>query len=66
MCDDIGATVSELRLKGIEFRDAPQERSFGITTAMVLPGGVEILLYEPSPQNSRTSSELQISEIRVT
>ena len=47
MCDDLVATVSELRAKGIEFRDEPQERSFGITTTMVLPGGVEVLLYEP-------------------
>jgi hypothetical protein len=47
MCDDLAATVSELRAKGIEFRDEPQERSFGIATTMVLPGGVEVLLYEP-------------------
>ncbi len=47
MCDDIATTVSELRAKGIEFRDEPQEQSFGITTTMVLPGGVEVLLYEP-------------------
>jgi hypothetical protein len=47
ICDDIAATVSELRSKGIEFRDEPQERSFGVTTTMVLPGGVEVLLYEP-------------------
>jgi hypothetical protein len=47
MCDDIAATVSELRAKGIEFRDEPQERSFGITTTMVLPGDVEVVLYEP-------------------
>jgi catechol 2,3-dioxygenase-like lactoylglutathione lyase family enzyme len=47
MCDDIEATVSELRAKGIEFRDEPQERRFGIATTMVLPGGVEVLLYEP-------------------
>ena len=47
VCDDIAATVSELRAKGIEFRDEPHERSFGIATTMVLPGGVEVLLYEP-------------------
>jgi hypothetical protein len=47
ICDDISATVRELRAKGIEFRGEPQERSFGITTTMVLPGGVEVLLYEP-------------------
>jgi hypothetical protein len=48
MCDDIHATVSELREKGIEIRGEPQEESFGITTTMVLPGGVEVLLYQPT------------------
>jgi catechol 2,3-dioxygenase-like lactoylglutathione lyase family enzyme len=47
MCDDIGATVEQLRAKGIEFRGEPEDAGFGITTTMVLPGGVEILLYEP-------------------
>ena len=47
MCDDLEQTMSELRAKGIEFRGGPDEESFGITTTMLLPGGVEILLYEP-------------------
>jgi hypothetical protein len=47
MCDNLVATVEELRAKGIEFRGAPVDESFGVTTTMVLPGGVEILLYEP-------------------
>jgi catechol 2,3-dioxygenase-like lactoylglutathione lyase family enzyme len=47
MCDDIGATVAELRAKGIEIRGEPEDRGFGVVTTMVLPGGVEILLYEP-------------------
>jgi hypothetical protein len=38
--------MAELRAKGIEFRGEPEEESFGITTTMLLPGGVEILLYE--------------------
>jgi catechol 2,3-dioxygenase-like lactoylglutathione lyase family enzyme len=46
MCDDLQRTMAELRAKGIEFRGEPAEESFGITTTMVLPGGVEILLYE--------------------
>lgn len=56
ICDDIAATVSELRAKGIVFRDEPQERSFGITTTMVLPGGVEVLLYEPRHASPLTPS----------
>jgi catechol 2,3-dioxygenase-like lactoylglutathione lyase family enzyme len=46
MCDDLEATIEELRAKGIEFRGEPQDQGFGIVTTMLLPGGVEILLYE--------------------
>jgi hypothetical protein len=47
MCDDIGATVAELRSKGIEFDGEPRELGYGISVTMVLPGGTEIQLYEP-------------------
>lgn len=50
MCDDLERTMAELHAKGIEFRGEPQEESFGFTTTMLLPGGVEILLYEPRHQ----------------
>ena len=55
ICDDLERTMAELRAKGIEFRGEPEEESFGITTTMLLPGGVEILLYEP---RHRTPLEL--------
>jgi catechol 2,3-dioxygenase-like lactoylglutathione lyase family enzyme len=47
MCDGIHATTAELRAKGIEIRGEPEDRGFGVATTIVLPGGVEILLYEP-------------------
>jgi len=47
MCDDLDATVAELRDKGIEFRGEPEDESFGVTITMLLPGGVEVLLYQP-------------------
>ena len=47
MCDDINATVAELKAKGIEFKYEPNNAGFGIETTMVLPGGVEVQLYEP-------------------
>jgi hypothetical protein len=47
MCDDLEATMRELRGKGIEFRGDPRDESFGVTTTMLLPGGVELLLYQP-------------------
>ena len=47
MCDDIHATVRELRSKGIEVKGKPENEGFGITVMTVLPGGVEVMLYEP-------------------
>ena len=47
MCDDVVATVEELRSKGVEVRGEPRDLGFGVGTRIVLPGGVEVLLYEP-------------------
>jgi catechol 2,3-dioxygenase-like lactoylglutathione lyase family enzyme len=47
MCDDIDATIRELRAKGIEVKDGPTDEGFGITVMLGLPGGVEVMLYEP-------------------
>jgi hypothetical protein len=47
MCDDIAATVADLRGRGIEFQGEPEAMSWGVGATMVLPGGVEVLLYEP-------------------
>jgi hypothetical protein len=47
MCDDIHATVADLRTKGIQFDGEPKDEGYGITVTMTLPGGVEVMLYEP-------------------
>lgn len=47
MCDDIEETVAELKQHGIEFSSEPRDAGFGIEATMVLPGGVEVSLYEP-------------------
>ena len=47
MCDDIEATMSELSAKGVEFKDGPQDRGWGIAATLLLPGGAEVLLYQP-------------------
>ena len=47
MCDDIHATVRELRSKGIEVKGEPEDEGFGITVMTVLPGGVEVMVYQP-------------------
>lgn len=47
ICDDVQATVTELRQKGVEVRGEPEDKGFGVGVTIVLPGDVEILLYEP-------------------
>jgi hypothetical protein len=47
ICDDVTTTAAELREKGIEVRGEPEDLGFGIGTTIVLPGDVEVLLYEP-------------------
>ena len=47
MCDDIHTTIRELRAKGVEVTGEPRDEGFGITVMLRLPGGVEVMLYEP-------------------
>jgi hypothetical protein len=47
MCDDLTTTIANLRGRGVEFVGEPQDRGFGVTIMMRLPGGVEVMLYEP-------------------
>ena len=47
MCDDIHTTVAELRAAGIVVEGEPQDEGYGITTTLVLPGGLDVLLYQP-------------------
>lgn len=47
MCDDLDETIEELKGKGIQFKDEPVEAGFGKLIYMILPGNVEVMLYEP-------------------
>ena len=47
MCDDAHATVDELKRKGVEFSRPISDEGFGLMTAIKLPGGAELGLYEP-------------------
>ncbi|MGH2787462.1 MAG: VOC family protein [Actinomycetota bacterium] len=47
MCEDITQTILGLRAKGVEIRGDPIDEGWGITTTMLLPGDVEVMLYEP-------------------
>jgi hypothetical protein len=52
MCDDIVKSIEELRDRGIEVRGDPADEGWGITTTLVLPGDVEVMLYEPRHQTA--------------
>jgi predicted enzyme related to lactoylglutathione lyase len=47
MCDDIQATIQELRSRGVVVNGEPQDEGWGITVMLGFPGGVKIMLYEP-------------------
>jgi hypothetical protein len=47
LCDDVHATVDELKRKGVEFTREISEERWGIVTALRLPSGGELALYEP-------------------
>ena len=47
MCDDVHATVAELRARGVQIDGEPQDEGWGISVMMTLPGGTKVQLYEP-------------------
>jgi hypothetical protein len=47
MCDDLGATMAELRAKGVEFEGEPEDVGYGMVVTILLPGDAELTLYEP-------------------
>ncbi len=47
MCDNIGKTIAELRAKGVTVVGEPKDEGYGITTMLQLPGGCDVMLYEP-------------------
>jgi hypothetical protein len=47
MCDDIHATLEQLKAKGVEPTEEVTEASWGLTTTLRIPGGAELGLYEP-------------------
>jgi len=47
MCDDINTTIAELRAKGVGVAGEPKEEAYGITIMLNLPGGCDVMLYEP-------------------
>ena len=47
MCDDIEATVAELRAKGVAVREEVEDQGFGLVTEIDEPGAGWMMLYQP-------------------
>lgn len=47
MCDDIRKTAAELKSKGVTVKGEPEDEGWGITVMLTLPGGCDVMLYEP-------------------
>lgn len=47
MCDNLETTMGDLQSKGVEFGPV-EERTYGTVTTMHLPGGLRMMLYQPS------------------
>jgi hypothetical protein len=47
MCEDVHATAASLRARGVELVRPVSDQGFGLMTAIRLPGGGELGLYEP-------------------
>jgi predicted enzyme related to lactoylglutathione lyase len=46
-CDDIEATVSEMKAKGVEFTGPVEDHGYGLVTHFKVPGGFKVQLYQP-------------------
>jgi catechol 2,3-dioxygenase-like lactoylglutathione lyase family enzyme len=47
LCDDVAATVRDLRERGAQFAGDPEDMGFGIGVALLVPGAADVLLYQP-------------------
>ncbi|MGH8927530.1 MAG: VOC family protein [Acidimicrobiia bacterium] len=50
ICDDLETTVGELRAKGVEFTRDIRDDGFGLTIDLQVPGGPQIMLFQPRYQ----------------
>jgi len=46
-CDDIHATVAELRSRGVEFVGEVENHGYGLVTHFRVPGNFQVQLYQP-------------------
>lgn len=46
-CDDLRKTVTELKANGVVFKDGISDRGYGLVIHFVMPGNVEVELFQP-------------------
>jgi predicted enzyme related to lactoylglutathione lyase len=56
-CDDIHATVDELESKGVEFSRPISDERWGLITAIKMPDGGELSLYQPKHPTPSPATE---------
>jgi catechol 2,3-dioxygenase-like lactoylglutathione lyase family enzyme len=56
MCDDIRATLAELKGKGVEVAQDVTDQGWGLLAAIRLPDGSELPIYEPRHPSPRAAS----------
>jgi catechol 2,3-dioxygenase-like lactoylglutathione lyase family enzyme len=47
MCDDVNATVEQLKAQGVEFTSGITDQGWGLLTSLKVPGAGEVGLYQP-------------------
>ena len=47
MCDDVEATVADLRDRGVEITQDVRDDGFGLTAQFAVPGAGEMMVYQP-------------------
>ncbi len=47
LCDNVETTAAQLKSKGVEFTRPMNDVGWGLLTALKLPGGSELYLYQP-------------------
>src|SRR5262245_10940898 len=54
-CDDIHATVVELKERGVEFTTGVEDRGYGLVARFRMPGDMEAELYQPTYEKKYNS-----------
>ena len=57
MCDDVRATLAELRAKGVEVASDVSDQGWGLLAAIRLPDGTELGIHEPRHPSPPRASE---------